>query len=114
MALGPFYTGQVPGNPLVITVKDQTTDTAKSLESYSGAELRLTGPDGLGISTTLNGGSASLLNPTNGTVRYDWPSVTLFESEGDYTLQLKLIGSNSIADYTFTTTFEVYESLPDA
>lgn len=110
MTLGPFYTGQIPGNPLVVTVRDQKTDEPKSLESYTSAEIRLIDPNGVSVSTTANGGGASIFNPTEGTVRYNWPSVSLFQTEGDYELQVKLISTN-VADYTLTTTFEVRTAL---
>ena len=110
MELGPFYTGQIPGRPLVITVKDSVTDGAVDLSPFEGAEVKLVDPSGTTIDTEANSGSASILDAEAGTVRYDWPTVSLFTDAGDYTLQLALTGTN-INDLTTTVTFEVHEAI---
>lgn len=110
MSLGPFYVGQKPGNPLVFTVRDQVTNEPKDLSIYTGASLKLAGPDGTLISTTANGGAASILSASDGTVRYSWPTVSLFSAEGDHTIQVTLTATN-VSDLTSTVTVEVYDAV---
>lgn len=104
--MGPFYVDAIPGEPLVLTVKDRVTDTAKALTQYTAAVLLMVGPDGTAITTTANGGSASITDAANGEVTYTWPTASLFSEAGDYKAQLKLTGTNK-AEYTSVETFEV-------
>lgn len=106
--IGPFYVGQKPGFPLVVTVRDIVTDEPKNLSNYTSVEFKIVDPEGADVDTSA--GTASISDATGGKVTYVWPNASLFAQEGDYKLQVKLIGANS-EDYTGTTTFEVYETI---
>lgn len=105
MDIGPFFVGQVPADPLVITIRDSATNNAKGLSSYTAASLILVNPEGTSVATS--GGSTSLSDVSGGVISYNWPTTSLFGSPGDYKFQVKLTGDSGITDYTIPQTFEV-------
>lgn len=110
MDLGPFYTGQVPREPLTIIVRDAFTDRAVDLTGYDEAALVLVDPNDVLV---MNGAESewpgSIANPSGGEVQVQFDT-SPFEEVGDYELQLVLRGGTA-EDITSTTTFEVYERL---
>lgn len=110
MELGPFYTGQVPREPLTIIVRDAFSDRAVDLTGYETAALVLVDPND---EVVLNGTDVewpgTIANPPGGEVQVQFDS-SPFSEVGDYELQLVLRGG-SAEDITSTTTFEVYERL---
>jgi hypothetical protein len=107
MLIGPFYLGARPAENLIITVRDPQTNEPKNLGAFDDALLRLVSPNGVSIDTTINGGRAEIASYAQGLVTYRWPSTSLFNEVGDYTLQLELTGDN-VTEFTNTATFEVY------
>jgi hypothetical protein len=92
-----FVVNSVPVEPLEFVVYDETGFSKRSLGAYTGAQVVITGPDGL----QRVGGTASITDAAGGKVTFSWPETSLFEVPGDYHVQLKLM-NGSAADYTTT------------
>lgn len=89
-----YFVGQVPVDALAITVQDENEE-ARDLSGYEGASALFIGPDDV----TRTGGTAAITDAVNGLVTFDWPSTTLFDVPGDYSLRLKLTAGSG-TDYT--------------
>ena len=109
MNIGPLYTSQVPGFPLVVEVLDSRTNKPRNLITYTSVEILMNGPDGENIDTSS--GIPAIIDVTGGLVRYEWPVTSLFPTVGDYTLQVALTGPNGIYDLTIPQTIEVFGSI---
>jgi len=111
MELGPFYTGQVPREPLTMIVRDSFTDRAVDLSQYSSAvavfqdpneELVLNGDTGEWPAEIVEGGSGEVRIPLE---------TSPFRSVGDHRLQVVLRDADNAEDITSVATFEVYRKL---
>lgn len=100
-----FVAGSVPVEDLVFTVKDEN-GTARSLATYTGVSVLVSGPDG----ELRSGGTAAITDEEEGKVTFTWPATTLFDVPGDYRLALKLTTSTG-ADYTSPQRFVVVRGL---
>lgn len=109
MQLGPFYTGQIPREPLTLLVKDLGSDEPVDLTGYTGVAFALQDPDGNSVDTS--GGIATIAHAEGGQVTFQFPTGTsLFDQDGDYDLQVRLIGTG-VLDLTVPVTFEVHRAL---
>lgn len=90
-----YVVNSVPVEPLAFRVYDETGFSPRSLSAYTGAQVVVTGPDGV----LRTGGTAAITDSAGGKVTYTWPSTTLFDIAGDYQVQLKLT-NGAAADYT--------------
>lgn len=111
MELGPFYTGQVPREPLTIVVRDSFSDRAVDLTGYTQAGAVFVNPED---ETVPNGGEtewpAEIANPESGEVRIPLDA-SPFQRVGDHKLQLVLRDGGTAEDITSVATFEVYRKL---
>lgn len=112
MELGPFYTGQVPREPLTIIVRDAFTDRAVDLSGYETASAVIVNPNDEVISTDDDASewSGEIANPVGGEVRIALET-SPFSEVGDHELQVLLKGPGDVQDITSTVTFEVFERL---
>ena len=111
MELGPFYTGQVPREPLTIIVRDSFSDRAVDLTGYTEVVAVLVDPND---EVVLNGADSEwpgeIANPVAGEVRIPFET-SPFSTPGDYELQVVLRDADNAEDITSTPTFEVYKKL---
>lgn len=94
-----LYVGQVPLQPLVITVLDGLTPVDLGL--YADVDLLLTDPDGEPVDT-----SAGFTSVDDGRLKFVWPLVTLFPSAGDYRMTVRASGPG-VLDYSDPYVIEV-------
>lgn len=106
MSIGPYFTGQRPAEPLVITVSD-SDGSAKDLSVYTAASLVLIDPSGNEVD--LTGGATTI---AANEVSFVWPAASVLDAPGDYKYQLRL-SNTDYEDYTSIDHFEVYERLGD-
>lgn len=96
-----FTVGQVPVQALSVTVVDQRGNVV-SLTPYDRFELLLVDPDEQRVDT-----SEGVTSVVDGTVRYQWPTTTLFPKPGDYSLGIKCFAGAAV-DFTEKAVIEVY------
>lgn len=101
MALGTFWLGQIPAQPLSMIVVNQEGRNV-NLSRYDEINLIMLGADNQ--RKTLTDGN---LIVGNSQVTYEWPTDrSLFDKPGDYIFQLELIGQG-VRDYTGPQTIVV-------
>lgn len=108
MTIGPFYAGQTPAEPALITVL--TPDgIPRDLTGYTATGV-LYSPDGSDVST----GSVTVISgPSSGEVQFDWPVPSAFDTAGVYLLQIRLTTADpDILDFTTELDVEVRAALP--
>jgi len=111
MELGPFYTGQVPREPLTIIVRDSFSDRPVDLTGYSEAVAVFLSPEEeLVLNGTADEWPATIANPESGEVRIPLET-SPFQSVGDHKLQVVLRDADNAEDITSVATFEVYRKL---
>lgn len=96
-----FVVGQVPNNPLLVTVRDAQRKRV-NLSGYDSAELLLTNPDGSAVATSAGVGAIT----PEGDFRYAFPVSTLFLTPGDYLVRLRCTKGTAV-DYTEPQRLEV-------
>lgn len=106
MTIGPFHVGQVPANPLVLTVRDDEGNE-RDLTGYDSIEIMIFDPSNV----LLDASGDFSIDPVNPTyparVVCHWPSASLFAVPGIYDYQLVLIGPDTTLDMTGVQRFEV-------
>lgn len=107
MALGPFFVGQIPKNPLTLKVKDARSNADVPLDGYTSAEIVMVAPNGAKVDTS---GGVATVNEDADVVTYAWPGTTLFAQAGTYRLQV-LLKTGSATDITGVEEFEVRKAL---
>lgn len=111
MELGPFYTGQVPLEPLTVVVRDAYSNRAVDLTGYDTAvAVFLDGEDQVVMTEADEAEwAAEIANPSGGEVRI--PLVeSPFQEVGDHKLQV-VLRTDTAEDITSIATFEVYARL---
>jgi hypothetical protein len=88
--------GQVPSNPLTITV------AGGDLTDYTTVAVEMRDP--LGEPVTLAGD----VSVDGAVVSYDFDGVSPFETPGDHKVRLRLEGPGAVLDYTTDDVIEVY------
>lgn len=110
MSLGPFYTGQIPKDPMTLIVRDFRTNEIVDLSGYSTFTVKLVSPAGSSVSTA--GGTATIIDPTAGVIQWAWPTDrTLFEKPGEYRAQVTLTSAGGHKDLAVPVEFEVRKAL---
>lgn len=104
--MGSLSVGSVPLHPLAITVTDDEDVPRDDLGAYGSIELWLVDPDLEAVDTS--GGTVVLDDIDQGVVKFAWPAQTLFPTPGDYSIRLRLLGPNSVEDWTEADVIEVY------
>lgn len=94
MEIATYWVGEVPRDPLRITVYNDD-GTLLDLSGYDTARLLMRGAHNRTIDTTANGGRAEISNLTASEVSYYWPTKSLFTQPGDYQVQVELSGPTS-------------------
>jgi len=103
--LGPFYIGQVPADPLVITVRDDEGQP-RDLTGYDTISLLMY--DDFGVSVDTSAGTVDPIDPAvPSRVIYHWPPTSLFTAIGEYSLQFALDGPGTVHDLTGVAPFAV-------
>ena len=104
--ISQYWKDQIPARPLSIQVKDQDGNDM-DLSGYTSYAVKMLGSYNEEID--LTGSELNTLNADIGKFTFRWPTTrTLFESHGDYVLQLELTGAGK-KDYTTTHTIRVRE-----
>jgi hypothetical protein len=101
--IGPFYVGQVPATPLLLTVYD-SEGQPRNVSGYDTITLLMLDPSGQPVDTS---GGTTGLGSTLGQVTYAWPATSLFTIDGTYRLQLALDGPPPVHDLTPAEAFDV-------
>jgi hypothetical protein len=107
--LGPFYQGQVPAEPLVMTIYDDTGQPVE-LHDYTLSQIELILESPLGLVVDTSGGSIQLSATVTGLMQYTWPAQSLFTEVGLYRMQVRL-ASATAQDLTLTVSFPVTKPL---
>lgn len=105
MAINQYWVGQIPSEPIAITVYD-SRGYPRNLSSYTDFNVILLGSDNELIDTT----DATLLTSgaSEGRFVLRWPANrSLFNKAGEYLLQLEIVGANGTKDYTTEHTIRV-------
>jgi len=92
MSLGPYWTGDVPSQSPEIEVTREGLDT--DLAAFNNVTFTLRGPAGQIIEDIVGG-------IEDGVIVFDWPTVSLFDTIGIYTLHpvlTALLGYRETAD----------------
>lgn len=104
MEIGTYWVDQIPKQPLLFTVYDENGDVM-DLSPYTSADIKML--DNKNNEVDTSGGSVTIVDADSGAVRYTWPTTaSLFDTAGDYIVQLKL-SSASATDFTTPFTFTV-------
>lgn len=106
MELGPFYTNQVPSEPLTIIVRDSYGNDPVDLSRYTEAVAVFVNPEGTRVGTEW---PATIANPTGGEVQIPL-TTSPFLVVGDHQIQL-LLRRAGAEDLTSTLSVEVYRRL---
>lgn len=105
MAINQYWVGQIPSEPLAITVYD-SSGRAKNLSAYSDFRVRMLGSDNEEVN--LNGSVLITAGANNGRFVFRWPTDrSLFDKPGEYLLQLEILGASGTRDFTTTHTLRV-------
>lgn len=100
-----YEVGQIPGEALPITVRDDA-DNRVNLTTYSSINVEMIGSDNEAID--LTGVTLFTQNARDGVIAVVWPKThSLFTKRGDYMLRLALHGSDGARDYTRPATIRV-------
>lgn len=101
--IGPYYVGQVPADPLVLTVS-RDDGTPRDISAYTTVSLLIYDASGTPVDTS----AGTVERPTEvGEIIYHWPTTSLFNSTGTYRYQISLDGPGTIHDLTGVGTFDV-------
>lgn len=110
MELGPFYTGQIPSDPLTLVVRDSFSNKPVDLSAYTGAAIVVVNPEGVRVPSPEGPEWAGqIANPTQGEVRVPL-TASPFLTVGDHQVQL-LLRRTGAEDLTSTLSVEVYRRL---
>lgn len=109
MALGPFYVGQIPKDPMTLVIRDFRSNELVDLSDYETFEVAMVDPYGEPIDTS--GGDPVLLDPQDGVIQWRWPTDTsLFTRAGEHQAQV-ILTSDSARDLAVPVEFEVHKAL---
>ena len=104
--ISQYWIGQIPARPLSMLVKSQD-GSEFNLSGYTTINVKLIDPDNNEVN--LTGSTIDTNAKEFGQIRFIFPTTrSLFDTRGDYVLQLELIGSDRL-DYTTTHTIRVRE-----
>lgn len=106
--MGPFFVGQIPAEPMVLTVVD-ASGQAIDLSDYDAAEVTIVNSSGVAVDQ--GDGFTAITAPLAGQVQFVWPSTSIFTVAGDYKYQLELTATGNVRDLTTTGEFVVRRSL---
>lgn len=111
MELGPFYTGQVPSEPLSIVVRDSFSNEPVDLSAYTEAAVVIVDPEGAAISPEgeQTEWPAEIANPTGGEVQVQLET-SPFLVVGDHQMQV-ILRRTGAEDVSSTLSVEVYRRL---
>ena len=105
MAISQYWVGQIPSEPIPITVYD-SSGYERNLSAYTNFKIILIGSDNEVIDTT--GSTLLTSGAATGRFVFRWPTDrSLFNKPGEYLLQLEIDGANGSKDFTTTHTIRV-------
>lgn len=106
MEISQYWVGQIPKRPLAIAVRD-SVGREINLSAYTNFRVRLL--DDNNTEVDLQGSQLQTVGASTGRFVFVWPTGrSLFETPGDYVLQLELSDATS-KDYTTSWTIRVRE-----
>lgn len=106
MAISQYWVGQIPARPIAITVRDSKGDPV-DLSGYGEFSVRLLGSDDEFID--LTGAELQTAGAVQGRFVFVFPrDRSLFETHGDYLLQLELDGGG-VRDFTTAHNIRVHK-----
>jgi hypothetical protein len=104
--ISQYWVGQIPSKPLSITVMDENGQ-AVNLNDYTNISVKIIGSNNEEVD--LTGATVVTTNKALGQIGFKWPTTrSLFETYGDYVLQLSLAATGKL-DFTTTHTLRVRE-----
>lgn len=101
--IGDFWVGQVPAQPMQISVTDERGFPV-DLSRYTTVALKMLDGDNRTIDTS--NGVLTVQSALQGRLSYAWPSTSLFSRPGVYIMQLELAGTG-VKDITRTVPVRV-------
>ncbi len=110
MSLGPFFTGQIPQDPMTLVVRDFRTNETVDLSSYDGFDIKIVDP--MGDDVDVTGGTATIIDPTAGVIQWTWPDDrSLMDTRGEYQCQIIMTDTDGHKDLAIPVEFEVRKAL---